>query len=295
MNSIELNEQWMIELNTRFTRNHVPHSIRDVRAIEEWEKQTGRKITKTSAEFALIDKFFNEYKKIQGVTLGPIYHGVFYYDDCFWQVTIPIIFGQVMVYPDSLLNKCPSSIRYGIKSESQVYMQYLSLWADCMDFSQGYDDLTLMKHANEFWEKLLVSGRQHVDSAVSLLLEDIPNPKAIEQTRMATEMFLKSYLAKHAGKEEERIKAYGHNLEKPLKAICILHPETPLRVIQDIEETFPPISARYTGEKQSWPRLWKAYRLAQFIGATLVRTVTKRDTRCVYMENQGRKYRIPIR
>jgi hypothetical protein len=96
---------------------------------------------------------------------------------------------------------------------------------------------------------------------------------------MAVEIFLKMFLARKAGLTEPAAIAFGHNLSKILNACHVAEPKHDVLHIQSEIGIFPDISDRYTGPDLPEPTLWKAYGLAQYTAAAVIRSFTDRDTR----------------
>ena len=132
---------------------------------------------------------------------------------------------------------------------------------------------------NQFAKELVVSGDQQMNTAVTLLLEDHPNPKAIESARMATEMFLKAFLAARGGLTDSSAKTIGHNLEIALDGCLAVDDKSELRVVRKDLHLLPTINDRYKGTDKSPKELWHGYAIAQFTATSVVRSLTRRDTR----------------
>jgi hypothetical protein len=159
-------------------------------------------------------------------------------------------------------------------------VQYAALWAACIDYGLGIEELVANKHINSFGQELIRSGNQLLDSVITLLHKDNPNPKAIESARMATEMFLKAFLASKLGLTEGDARdKIGHNLEKALDRCLDVDNQSDLQAIRPDLSCFPEISDRYKGTEKMPRELWQGYRVAQFVGATVIRSLTGRDVR----------------
>ncbi|MEO6723989.1 MAG: hypothetical protein ABIU20_10650, partial [Blastocatellia bacterium] len=122
---------------------------------------------------------------------------------------------------------------------------------------------------------------QQINAAMTLLLETRPNSKAIESARMATEMFLKAFLALRNGLTEQSARQdIRHNLEEAVRRCLAVVNHADLNKIQNEISCFPTdIGDRYRGTESSPRQLWEASRVAQSTGATIVRLLTGRDIR----------------
>ena len=97
---------------------------------------------------------------------------------------------------------------------------------------------------------------------------------------MATEMFLKSFLASRAGlTEAEARKKLGHNLQTIIQRCLDVEDHADLQKIHSNLNCFPEIHERYKGSERSGTELWTGYSVAQFTGATVTRLLSGRDTR----------------
>ena len=97
---------------------------------------------------------------------------------------------------------------------------------------------------------------------------------------MSTEMFLKALPAAKAGlNEKDAINKIGHDLMKALTACLSVDANSELKTILPYLKVFPGISDRYKGTNKTPKELWSAYATAQFVGTTVVRLLSGRDTR----------------
>jgi hypothetical protein len=133
---------------------------------------------------------------------------------------------------------------------------------------------------NEFARQLLASGDQRLKATITLLLQDHPNASSIQSSRMASEMFLKAFLAVKSGlTEEEAKRRIGHNLDEALTRCVSAEPESELSTIKPSLNVFPDVGDRYKGTDQPLGILWRAYEIAQFTGTAICRSLTRRDVR----------------
>ena len=97
---------------------------------------------------------------------------------------------------------------------------------------------------------------------------------------MATEMFLKALPAAKIGlTEKDAQNKIGHVLTKALAACLSVDANSELKVILPNLKIFPSIADRYKGTHKTPTELWRAYAIAQFVGTTVVRSLSGRDTR----------------
>lgn len=97
--------------------------------------------------------------------------------------------------------------------------RFIKIWSECLDYGLGIAEVMVENDAS-FFQQLLRSADGQLNAAVSLLHERRPNPKALESARMATEMFLKAYLARNVALTEENARrTLGHDLERAVDRI----------------------------------------------------------------------------
>jgi len=273
----EPTDKWLEQINEEFSRRGVAHSKRPWEALTRWGGSTG---TINRLDGKVAEKIFNWFAqntKAGSQKIGPMYVGVFYYDTCFWPVFVPVVYGTVRLSPFDFLKTMPGIIIKRLMLDSKKCIEYVSVFIDCVDYAIGFDGRgELCQFANE----LLCSGDQQLNATVSLLLEDTPNPKAIESARMATEMFLKALGAEKAGLTEEDAKnKIRHDLEKALTICSPADTKSELKTILHRLSIFPGIGDRYKGAVRPGRELWAAYGVAQFVGTAVIRILTGVDMR----------------
>lgn len=276
----EPTEEWLEQINEELRKKDVPHKQRPWEAWMEWSKYAGVSTSLGDEDVKKIFDWFEKNTKAGSQYFGPMYMGSLYYDSCFWPIFIPVMFGRVKLDASNSLRTMPETIKSRLMRDKQEFMEYVAVWADCIDYAFGIEGLCNGKNTSAFGQELFRSGDQQLNATVSLLHEENPNPKAMESSRMATEMFLKAFLASKAGLTEKEAKdKIGHNLEKALNMCLDVDKTSELQVIRSGLPIFPEIADRYKGTDKTPKELWHGYGIAQFIGTTVVRSLTGRDIR----------------
>lgn len=178
----------------------------------------------------------------------------------------------------SALPKMPATVLNRLQTGRDSMLEYLSIWADCMDYGLGREDVFATAPGG-FAKQLFASANSQLDAAVSLLLEKRPNPKAMESARFATEMFLKAFIGFHRGLTENEARAIGHDLTRALDACLGVQPSSELAELRPRLPQFPAVGARYEGKGYSRWDLWFCYGTAQYAGSAVVRSLTDRHMR----------------
>ncbi|MDQ4119873.1 MAG: hypothetical protein M3209_00215 [Acidobacteriota bacterium] len=274
-------DEWLEQINEEFRKRDVSHKQRPLEAIFEWAKYAGTSISLGDEDAKKIFEWFEKNTKAGSQNIGSMYVGVLYYDSCFWAIYIHVAFGiRVRVDAADSLKTMPETIKSRLLKDKQEFIRYASVWADCLDYGFGIEEVIEDKVISIFGQELFSSGNQQLKATVSLLLENNPNSKAMESARMATEMFLKAFLASKVGLTEKQAKEkIGHGLEKALNMCLDIDKNSELQLIQPDLSVFPEIGDRYKGTNKTLLELWIGYAIAQFTGATVIRSLTGRDVR----------------
>jgi hypothetical protein len=276
----EPTDEWLEQINEELSKRDVPHKRRPWEAWMEWPKYVGISTSLDDEDVKQIFNWFEKNTKAGSQYFGPMYVGSLYYDSSFWPIVIPVVLGRVKLDASKSLRTMPDSIKARLIRDRNVFINYVFIWTDCVDYGFGIEEAIKSSGLGTFGHELIRSGNQQLNATITLLHEDIPNPKSMESARMATEMFLKTYLVAKAGLTEKAAKAtIGHNLEKALDECIAVDNQTELKVIQSDLGFFPNIGDRYKGTDKTLSELWKGYQIAQFAGTTVVRILTGRDTR----------------
>lgn len=172
----------------------------------------------------------------------------------------------------------PEPVKSSLLQQPGPSALYKATWADCFDYSYGLDDdrheKQLSMHA-----PFLPSADQQLLASESLLLQRPAQPKSIESSRMAVEIFLKAYLCIHHGFTEAAARGFSHNLETALHAILSLAPASELQRLRGRFGVFPSVGERYEGKSYAGEQLWEAYSIALYTGASIARSISSRNMR----------------
>jgi hypothetical protein len=276
----ELTDEWLEQINEEFRKKDIPHKRRPWEAWTEWADYSGEMSSLGDENVEKIFAWFEKNTKAGSQQSDSMYMGSFYYDSCFWPIFIPVVYGTFKLDAAKSLKTMPNTIKSRLTKSVDDFIHYLALWCDCYDYGYEIEGLMKNKSIRTFGRELFSSGNQQLTATVTLLHENIPNPKAMESARMATEMFLKAFLAVKVGLTEKLAKdKIGHNLEKALNMCVDVDGNPELHFIQSDLTCFPEIADRYKGTERTTRELWQGYEAAQFTGATIVRSLTSRDSR----------------
>jgi hypothetical protein len=226
-----------------------------------------------------MDNFPHEILQ-QGSFTGPRFRGVFFFQDVFWRVTVPLVMGTRQASAIDALSIMPQEMKQRLCSRDDAVRQYLLLWADCIDYDSGFQASHAIAVAGSFLGEMIDSTERELTSAITDLCQQRPNSKAMHSARDATEKALKAYLAHYANLTRARAKnEFGHKVDKLMQEVARHKPQSPLLEVDKHRGAFAPYEDRYTSTTYTWSELWGAYRLAQFTAAEVLRSITGRNQR----------------
>lgn len=282
----EITEQWLEQTNSRFSREAMPYHQRPFHALLAWTELHNCSVVFGSKLYERVQQWFHRLSPPEAHLIGPAFRGAFYYDAYFWKVDVPIMYGTVNLNPWDCLKGLPDTLRVRLKSDRDGALQYLAVWADCMDYGLGRDDIFQTLSAS-FGKDLFISANDQLEATVSLLFERPPNPRAAESARMATEIFLKSFIALHRGLAEDGARKIGHDVKAALCQCLHVQPSSEIRKLEGLLDLLPPIDSRYKVMQYHPGQLWDAYAVAQFAGSAVTRSLTDRNARQTLEEQLG--------
>jgi hypothetical protein len=276
-------EDWLRAINEKFRREDVPPKARPILAILEYSKQFNCSWLSPSYPSDIdntIANWFYENTKPGSHKIGSLYKGAFYFDSCFWQIDIPIGFSCCRINAFDSLTSMPDNFKIEIQSKHQILSEFISIWLDCVDYAYGYDDILHLNKFNQLAINFVKSAHKELQATVSLLLEESPQAKSIETSRMAIEMYLKAILIiKNGWNDETQVKKIGHNLVEAVQQCITVTNNQDLEIIREQLNFFPPINERYKAKDWKTSELWFGYGIAQFIATTFTRMFSDRDSR----------------
>ena len=276
---------WLAAMNLQMSGEDIPYISRPFEAIRRLSMEQDIAIAMPSSFADEILQWFEDHSPAGSHAIGSMFTSTFYYDAFFWKLEIPLAYGTVQLSALDSLTQMPVPVKDQLQRNHPMMWMYMQLWVDSLDYGFGINDLgrgaQLPLMGNQaFAAQLTASAHRELSASVGLLTETrTPNAKALESERMATEMFLKSYLALHGSMTERDAKGFGHNLEELVKACKLAHGRTDLDELLQHMKVFPPIGARYEGVDYENSRLWSGYAVALRTGVTLIRSLTDRDSR----------------
>ena len=280
-------DEWIQAADDQLSAADMAVRTRPAEALVAWCEAHGPTGFSSPEARAIFDWYERNYPP-GTFSVGSLFTGAFYFDQALWPVHVPVGYGTFQVTINRMVANMTKMIGDRLSRNGQSLSDLTALAVDCLDYGYGFDDLRNEPLSSPLARDMLTSGHKELQAAVRVLLSDRPSEKVEESAALAIEMFLKSYLAQHAGLVEEGAKKIGHNLAQALRQ-CLAHGCSPeLHILQGSVGSLPQVAgARYKPRAYSLKELWYAYSLAQFAGACVIRSMTDRDCRASLRATTG--------
>jgi hypothetical protein len=286
-------KEWLEALNLEFRNAHMEHGKRPWQALSRYSKEFNASFTMSSPIAKEIFEWFDAQSKPGAQQIGSLFESVYYFDGEFWRVSIPIVYGRASVNLQNCLSDMPQALKDDLFATPNAAWDYSVFWADCADYGFGIDDLrkgALAPHGaplDSFGLQLLTAGHQELKSAVAQLKQRKPDPRAILNSRMALEIFLKAFIALKVGLTEKQAKDFGHDLEKLFDRFIDVSGYKHLQPLKQKLNVYPPIHSRYSEQTVSSASLWEGFSFAQSIGTIAIREHTDRNMLDQVLRSRG--------
>lgn len=206
-----------------------------------------------------------------GGYVGPSFMSVFFFEEIFWRVAIPLGYGSFQINVLESLPVMPIQFKERLVHDPISADAYKRHWADCQDYAVGRSTTELQfasSAAGEFFAAL----DRDLSSAVADLSQKKPNSNALQHSRLATEKSMKAFLcARHGFTVETLRKQFGHDIDKLAAEVESRAPGSELATIKARTFVLGEYSDRYSSKTHSRGELWSAYRCAQSAASALVR------------------------
>lgn len=276
----EISKEWLENLNRKMGEAGIPHIRRPFDAIGIWTREHNSSLRHDSPTAQGVFQWFREHSPNGSHAIGSLFTGVYFFDAFFWRVSVPIAYGTVQFNVLDQIVDFPDALRGQLIADRARLTDYLVLWVNALDYGYGMEDLRGGRKLVGFTSELAAGANQELTAVVRLLTESRQaNSKAMESAALATEMFLKAYLAAHAGLTESEARQLSHNQAKAAQRCKNIKGQEEFERIAALSSVFPDWGARYKGESYDNERLWVAYSLAQFTAVMFTRSLTDRDSR----------------
>ena len=270
--------EWLERINQELRDAGVEQRKRPWEALRRYSLEFKVPLSISSSTAREIIEWFKARSKPGVHQVGSLFQTVYYFDTEFWTVSIPIFFGTVRIIALDCLREMPQAVKKDLMSNAESAWHYALYWADCLDYATGINEVGKSSKLDAFGLQLLRAGDQELRSAITQLRDRRPDPRAILTCRMATELFLKAYIALKVGLSQKQAKELGHDLEKAFDRFVQVSGYTFWAPLKSSLAVYPLIHARYDKQDLSLGSVWKGFELAHSIGTVTVREHTDRNT-----------------
>jgi hypothetical protein len=269
-----IDRQWLETINDEMSRDNVPIHERDVKAVLQWQRETGER-----------KDIFEGYPEVYAFFSGMIsrqnplaeFRGVFFLGGEFWPITFPMTFGAVAIDLGATVDRMrmPPTETRRLKNNLSCRRELASVMGSCLDWIYGFPRVGSSNRLT-FADENLGAGDRHLRGAVEALLSAQPSTRSagMIMSAHALENVLKAFLAHHAGMNDDGARELGHDLRRILKEALKTPNASELAELQGQLTAFPNvIQDRYKQVNYPDMQLWQAYRWAQFGAAAVARSI----------------------
>ncbi len=274
----DISDDYLKGLNAEFSSMGMEHRKRPWEALRRYSSDKGVPVGLSSSAANKIFAWFDVHSKPGVHLIGCLFESVYFYDGEFWKLSIPVSYGRVSLNALDSIIDMPESTQEQMMADNTAAWKYAIFWADCLDYAHGLEDISKDQKLHKFGKELLFAGSQELKSAIQLLGQSSPESRAILNSRMAVEIFIKSFIALKAGLDKKEAKKIGHNLSAGLEEFIKVSGFSHLKDIEDEFSIFPDIHERYSKQSLSRESLWKGFSIAQSFGTLVAREFTGRNT-----------------
>ncbi len=272
---------WIDAFNKDCRKRQVPVGERPFLALQKWAELNGQ--SRPLGELILADlgsetfnalyAFFKANTSLGRDHSAPIRQSCFLYDEAFWPVYVPVIYGSCVVDPIRSIAGMPNAVLQALGFDSAARDELDAHWFDCSHHMNNHrliDGDQLPELARNF----LAGGEKSLFAAVESLLAIPPNPKAAELSRDAFESILKGFaVVKTALTLEEAIKI-RHRLPKLVQHCALALPVSETTRLEKACSLYPKVDVRYEKTAFSTRQLWECYSEAQHAMAISLRIIS---------------------
>lgn len=272
-------EAWLQAANERYRREEMPPRRRPFQAMSDYTREFNCSVAFGSPLATTVFDWFYGHSKPSSHAVGALFTGAFYFDACFWPLSIPMGYGTFTLNALESLDTMQPHLRKQLEQNRRDMWRLATYWADCCDYAYGIDDLRRLHTLDQRTLTFLENGDKELVGAIAQLVSPRPNDKAILSLRMTTEIFLKALLIQEKGLTDPELKKLSHRIEDVAEQCFLATKLTEFQVVARASKVFPEVSDRYTGTDRKLSDVWVALCVAQTAATTVTRHYTDRDMR----------------
>lgn len=272
-------ENFISAEDQRLAQQGVQVRVRPIRVLEAWASRplpgwpTDKKrpgIALTGPEFTVIQQWYDEHHGRDQMLSDPRYLGAFYFEGSIWKLHAPLVFGTIKVDLLKCLGEMPMLVKRRLAANHLEVQRYTQLAIDCITYHNSRDAALSSVGADTLAGERFQSADSHLQTAAASLADKRPKQASSGVARLATEIFLKSYLAHHCGKTNADLIALSHKLGESFRQ-CLAHdPNGALQRLAAPIEQYPAVGTRYDATDWTPEKLASDWATAQAAGVIVV-------------------------
>lgn len=275
---MSVSEIWLKKINEDFRSVGMEPQRRPWEALNQYAAQHKVSVPMSSEIAKSIFNWFEKASKPGAHHVGSLFETIYFFDAAFWSLNIPITYGSVSLNSLNCLPDMPELIKADLFSTPQTAWDYTIYWAESVDYSFGLDDLRKNPTLDSFGMELIGAADQELRTSIAQLKLTRPDSRSILSSRMAVEIYLKSFIALKVGMTKKQAKALGHDLQKSFDLFLEVSGHYSLAPLKERLCVYPEMHERYSEQVLTLDALWQGFALAQTLGSLVVREHTDRNT-----------------
>jgi hypothetical protein len=170
-------EELLIRLNEQYRQKEIPPIQRPFRALMDISRELSCSIVFPSASADRIFDWFVKNTKPGSHAIGALFTGAFYYDVCFWPLSVPVGYGSFQLNALTALDTMPEALKASLMSSHEATWALALYWADCVDYAYGVEELIKGTRLSPKAVSFIESGHHEFIGALSQLTTHRPNTK----------------------------------------------------------------------------------------------------------------------
>mgnify|MGYP001773841548 CR=1 FL=1 len=264
MSGIKLpTESWLEGINEMLAKEGFIPERRPMEAFRRWCIESKQSLAFGAEATRVIGEWFSRNTAYGLHVSQPFGRAAFYWDMCFLEVAMPLVYGTVQINPLRQFRSVPAHLIQRLASSPVSLEGYVQHFQNAYGVFVMEENIRRLDEANPSdTGQFVIGASRQLSSATAALLSSPPSAKALEDSRLAVEIAIKAVLILTLGHTEEtlRKRPFGHGLV-PLRTEllkvkpCLSFTEAELAI-------YPEISARYRDLPDDRDTLWKGYELA---------------------------------
>jgi hypothetical protein len=130
-------EKWLNEKNQSYRAKDIPPKQRPFLALSDLSNEFKITIFFGSKLANQVFEWFEKMTQAGSHAIGTLFTGVYFFDACFWPVSIPVGYGMMKVNALDALETMPKILKEQLQNNVDELWSYTLYFVDCFDFTLG--------------------------------------------------------------------------------------------------------------------------------------------------------------